>query len=434
MQSTRPTRLAAGAAAVVAVGTLAAGCGTGPAPQLGAAHEIRGVAAVQPLVSPRPYAAADLAFGLDLLGAWCRQEPAENIVLSPSSLASGLGMAYLGASGSTAQAMARVLHLPASGSIEAGLQARSRALGRLDGSGVTVATADRVWADPKLLPRRSYLNAVATSYRAGIGRVPLLTDPARAARQIDAAIAAATKGHITNLLSAQAAQGAIFVLTDALYLKARWADPFPPRQTTTGRFVTAAGQRVQARYLNNDVTSASDSGWTAVSLPYQGGKLSMTALLPPAPVSVSTSPATAGRSAPACPYLSPVTLAALTRKLNGPRSRINPLSLPEINLRTQADLRGLLTKLGMGVAFAGDADFSRMSSQVASLGPVEHAATLRVDAQGTVATAATAAVAVPVDKVATPHIVFDRPYLLLISAAGSSEPLFLARVANPDEP
>ena len=435
MKSTRPALLAAGAAAVVVASALAAGCGTRPAPRLGAAREIRGVVAVEPQVSPGPYAAADLAFGLDVLGAWCRQDPAKNIVLSPSSLASGLGMAYLGAAGTTAQAMARVLHLPApgsikAGSIEAGLQARSRALQRLNGPGVTVATADRVWADPKLLPIRSYLDAVATSYGAGLGRVPLLTDPAGAAGQIDAAIAAATKGHITNLLSAEAVQGSIFVLTDALYLKARWADPFPAGQTTTGGFATAAGQHVRAQYLNNDATSASDGGWTAVSLPYRGDRLSMTALLPPAPASAGIAPATAGN----CPDLSPATLAALTRKLNGPRSRINPLSLPEVNLRTQADLRPLLSGLGMGVAFGGSADFSRMSVQAASLGTVEHAATLRVDAQGTVASAATAVTVLPAAMVATPPVVFNRPYLLLVSATGTGEPLFLARVANPDEP
>ena len=148
---------------MVALSTLAAACGTRPAPQRGPASEIRGMAFVEPAVSPKPYAAADLAFGLDTLGAWCRQDPAANIVLSPSSLASGLGMAYLGAAGSTSQAMARVLQLPASGSIEAGLQARSRALARLDGPGVTVSAADRVWADPKLLPRRSSRSTAATT-------------------------------------------------------------------------------------------------------------------------------------------------------------------------------------------------------------------------------------------------------------------------------
>ncbi|HTZ94553.1 MAG TPA: serpin family protein [Streptosporangiaceae bacterium] len=441
MKRTRQAgRLATGAAAIAAVGTLATGCGSRPAPQPRGAEVIRGVAAVEPAVSPRPYAAADLAFGLDVLGAWCRQKPTQNIVLSPSSLASGLGMAYLGAGGSTAAAMASVLHLPAArsgtggsaapgsatpGSIEAGLQARSRALASLSGPGVSVAGSDRVWADPKLLPRRSYLDAVATGYGAGIGRVPLLSNPDQATKQIDAAIAAATRGHITHLLSAQAVQGSIFVLTDALYMKARWATPFSPGQTTTGSFLTAAGQRVQAHYLNgSEFNSASANGWTAVSLPYQGGKLSMTALLPPAPSSSQIS---------SCPEISTTTLAALTSELSAPGAGVSSLSLPEISLRTQADLMPLLTKLGMGVAFGGAADFSGMSLQAGSLGEVEHAATLRVDAAGTVASAATAVVVLPSSaRVTGPPVVFNRPYLLLVSAASTGEPLFLARVANPE--
>jgi serine protease inhibitor len=87
----------------------------------------------------------------------------------------------------------------------------------------------------------------------------------------------------------------------------------------------------------------------------------------------------------------------------------------------------------MGVAFSGAADFSRMSPQAATLGTVEHAATLRVDAQGTVGSAATGVVVLPTAGHVTtaPPIVFNRPYLLLVSAAGSGEPLFLARVADP---
>jgi len=434
MTSNRLTgQMAAGVAAIVAIGTLAAACGTRPGPDQGPATQIRGVSVVEPAVSARPYAAADVAFGLDALSAWCRQDPTANIVLSPSSLASGLGMAYLGARGSTARAMAAVLHLPSAGSTtattEAGLQARSRALARLNGRGVTVATADHVWADPKLLPRRSYLNAVATGYGAGVGRVPLLTDPAKAASQINTAIAADTRRHISRLVSAGALQGSLFVLTDALYLKARWATPFQPQQTTTGRFVTAAGKAVQASYLNRGgVTAASVSGWTAVSLPYQGGRLSMTALLPPA-----FSPAGAGHSAAGCPDITPATVAAITAKLSSPAAQPAGLSLPEVNLRTQADLRPLLTGLGMGVAFGGDADFTGMSVQAGSLGEVEHAATLRVDAQGTVASAATGVVVLPSDARATlPAVVFNRPYLLLVAAAGTGEPLFVARVANPD--
>ena len=88
-------------------------------------------------MSPRPYGAADTAFGMDVLGAWCRADPDGNVVLSPTSLATSLGMAYLGARGGTAKAMAAVLHLPAATGqrLEAGLQARSAALRGLDGPG-----------------------------------------------------------------------------------------------------------------------------------------------------------------------------------------------------------------------------------------------------------------------------------------------------------
>src|ERR1700733_8112008 len=105
-----------------------------------------GPAARVPPVSAAPYGSADTAFGLDVLGAWCRQDPRANILLSPESLATGFGLAYLGARGATAAAMDRVLHLTATGpALEAGLHARSAALRGLDGPGVTVSGSDRVW-------------------------------------------------------------------------------------------------------------------------------------------------------------------------------------------------------------------------------------------------------------------------------------------------
>jgi hypothetical protein len=95
--------------ALTGTALLAAGCGSGPGrparPQPAPAV-IRGVAAREPAADPRPYGPADTAFGLDVLGAWCRADPQANVVLSPESLASGLGMAYLGARGGTALGMA----------------------------------------------------------------------------------------------------------------------------------------------------------------------------------------------------------------------------------------------------------------------------------------------------------------------------------------
>jgi serpin B len=421
-------------AGVAVAALVAAGCGSAsavrPAPPLVIS---RGVAAREPAVNPRPYGAADTAFGLDALSALCRANPRGNLLLSPASLATGLGMAYLGARGSTARAMSGVLRLPAAGgqALEAGLQARSAGLRGLDSPGVTVAGSDQVWADPSLRTLRSYLNAVATGYGAGVRRVPLLHDPGQAAQQIDSSIAAATQGQIPQLLSPDSLSGIGWVLTSALYLHAAWATPFQASQTSAGPFTTAAGRRISVKFMHGgDFRTTSAGGWTAVSLPYRGGKLAMMALLPAA-------------RAGGCPMPPVAALRAITTRLAArdrtswpadPSSR-RAIALPKVSLSSRAGLKGLLSRLGMGIAFSPAADFAGLSPQACCIGLVQQAATLRVGEKGTVASAATAVGMTPTAaRVPVPQIVFDRPYLLLVTDTVTGEPLFLARVASPAAP
>ncbi len=110
-------------AGTVMAALLIAGCGTTTPPARVAPVMAHGVAAREPLMDPRPYGAADTAFGLDVLSTWCRADPQANLVLWPSSLASGLGMAYLGARGGTARAMARRAASAAGGRRRASRQA-----------------------------------------------------------------------------------------------------------------------------------------------------------------------------------------------------------------------------------------------------------------------------------------------------------------------
>ena len=215
-------------------------------------------------------------------------------MLSPSSLASGLGMAYLGARGGTARAMAEVLHIPAAGgqALEAGLQARSAALRDLGGMGVTLDGSDQVWADPGLPTERSYLNAVATGYDAGVAQAPLVHNPEQARQEINQAIATATKGQIPQLLPPGSLTNIGWVLTDALYLNAAWATPFDANETSPGPFTTAVGQQVTVQFMTGgQFRAVRAGGWTAIWLPYSGGKLAMVALLPPAGAADCTMPA-----------------------------------------------------------------------------------------------------------------------------------------------
>jgi serpin B len=417
MRMKNELRAAAGAAVTA---LLIAGCGSNPVPPPVVAH---GVAAREPLMNPRPYGTADTALGLDVLGAWCQADPQANLVLSPSSLASGLGMAYLGARGGTARAMAGVLHLPAASgqALEAGLQTRSAALRHLGGPGVTLDASDQVWADPGLATRRSYLNAVATGYDAGVALAPLLTDPEKARQEINQAIATATHGLIPRLLP-DSLQNIGWVLTDALYMHAAWAAPFDPNETSPGPFTTSSGRQVTAQFMTGDQYSAVRAGgWTAVWLPYRGGKLGMEALLPPAGAAGCTIPATAD-------------LAAMTSRLTSgqPGALTRSVVFPKVNLATQVSLKPVLTSLGMGLAFSPAADFTGLSAQACCLGLVEHAATLSVGEKGTVASAATAVgTEATAGRVLAPPVQFDRPYLMVVTDRATAEPLFMARVTDP---
>ena len=260
---------------------------------------------------------------------------------------------------------------------------------------------------------------MATAFRSPVERVPLLSDAEAARAAINAAVGQQTRGQITDLLPAGSVQGLGWMLTDAIYLNAHWARPFDHARTVAGSFTTAAGSTVRPEFLHGvgDYKYADAGGWTAVSLPYLGGRLAMIALRP------DGNPAGLPGHRP----------SALNRVIS--LLAVSPvgLALPKVRLSSKADMAGLLSSLGMGVAFGPDADFGGMAPNAAALGVVEHAATLRVDEKGTVAAAATA-VGVGV-AIAVPHrdVVFDRPYLLLVRDTVTGEPLFLARVADPSQ-
>ena len=419
MRMKNELRAAAGAAVVA---LLVAGCGSTPVPPPVMAH---GVAVREPLVDPRPYGTADAAFGLDVLGAYCRSDPGANLVLSPSSLASGLGMAYLGARGGTARAMAGELHLPAAGgqALKAGLQARSAALRGLGGPGVPLHARDQVWADPTLRTERTYLNAVATGYGAGLAKAPLLEGPRAGEAGDQPGDRVRHQGPDPAPAGFSSLDNHIgWVLTDALYLHAAWAAPFDPDETSSGPFTTAAGHKVTAQFmLGGKFRAVTADGWTAVWLPYRGGKLAMEALLPPAGPAGCILPAAAA-------------LGAMTSRLASgrPGTLTRSVSFPKVNLATQVSMKPVLTRLGMGVAFGHAADFSGLSRQACCIGLVEHAATLDVGEKGTVASAATAVgVEASAARVMPPQVSFDRPYLMVVTDVATGEPLFMARVADP---
>ncbi|HET7013121.1 MAG TPA: serpin family protein [Streptosporangiaceae bacterium] len=372
----------------------------------------------------REYGQADTAFGFSLLREVCAAKTGGNIALSPVSVSSALGLAYLGARGETASAIANVLRLPAASgpALTTGLRDRLDLLASLARPGVEFSQSNRIWADKSLPPRPSYVAALRSAYRAGLGQVPLVSDPDAAARVINSAIDRDTHGHIPELLAPDSLHGIGWLLTNALYLKAAWAQPFSHVSTAPGSFDTGTGQ-VRANYLNGrGFKTAGVDGWAAASLPYKGHRLAMYALLPPAGQ---------GPDSGSCRLPDPTEFVSLSSELAHSHHEMS-IAMPKVKLSWSGSLMPELSQLGMGLAFSPAANFTGISPKACCIGLVQHAATLDVAEKGTVASAATAVGVTPTSLPAPqPTLRFDRPYLLVLEDTLTGEPLMLAWVANP---
>ena len=410
------------AVAATAAGTCALGGCAAPARHHRAACLV--VLTARQVTTLRAYGQADSAFGFSLLREVCAAKTGGNIALSPLSVSSALGLAYLGARGETATAIAQVLRLPATSgpALETGLRDRLDLLASLTRPGVEFSQSNRIWADKSLPPRPAYVAAIRSAYRASLRQVPLVSDPEAARQVVNSAIDRDTHGHIPSLLPPDSLHGIGWLLTNALYLKAAWAQPFSHAATAAGPFETGTG-RVTAKYLNGrDFKTASVDGWNAAALPYKGHRLAMFALLPPAGQ---------GPDAGSCRLPDPSEFVSLSSGLAHSHKEMS-IALPKVKLAWSGSLTPELSQLGMGQAFSPAANFTGISPKACCISLVQHAATLAVAEKGTVASAATAvgvsATALPAPQ---PTLRFDRPYLLVIDDTLTGEPLMLAWVANP---
>ena len=364
------------------------------------------------------------AFGLDLLAQV--ETGTGNVVVSPASVAIALAMARAGASGATATQMDAVLHGiggPGINALDQALAARSGTF--TDAAGValpvTLQIANAPFAQHGLALLPGYLDALAADFGAGVRLVDYQADPEAARQTINAWVKTQTEGRIPQLLGAGTVTPATrLTLVDAIYLKAPWATAFPAQATAPAPFTRADGSTVSVATmsLSTSLGYAAGAGWRAVELPYVGGSLALTVILPDDLATFEAG-------------LTPQVLAQVTSAL-APREV--DLSLPKFSIETATSLAAALKAMGMPLAFDPDqADFSGMTTQERLfISDVIHQADIAVDEKGTEAAAASAVVMAGTAAPAEPVTVrVDRPFLFALRDLPTGAVLFLGRVTDP---
>jgi serpin B len=215
------------------------------------------------------------------------------------------------------------------------------------------------------------------------------------------------------------------VLANAIYLRAHWEYSFDVSLTHPATFTTANRQSVQAPFMKRDGTVfdyGARPSYQAIDLPYASSNLSMLAILP--------------RRSSLAAFDRTLTAGSLAKIVGSLTPHTVDLQMPTLDLSTQLSLNDALQKLGMTDAFKPSASFSALTTQRALyISLVAHAADLKIDEQGTVATAATVII-MPMARVApqpTVTLTLNHPYLLLLRDDTSGTILFVAQVANPSE-
>ncbi|MCC6527704.1 MAG: serpin family protein, partial [Polyangiaceae bacterium] len=364
--------------------------------------------------------------GLDLY-ARLRTRPG-NLAYSPASIALALSMTYAGAAGTTAAEMARVLHLPADGDVHAGWATVASDWAGV-GPDVELGLANRLFGAERYPFRAEFTGLVRQRYGAPLELVDFGADPEAARAHINGWVKDRTHERITDLIPAgQIDALTSLVLTNALYFKATWAEPFDVRATRPASFHASADRTVEAPFMHQTegVRYADTDAVELVELPYRGGRFAALFVLPKAKdglaaVEQRLDAATLGRWVAA--------LAPRTVSLALPRFKVDP--------GAPIALAKELAALGMPEAFDEvRADFSGMSAPGAGrlhIREVFHKAFVAMDEAGTEAAAATAVIMGRESGMAEPATSFeaDHPFLFFVRDTKSGLVAFAGRVADP---
>lgn len=365
---------------------------------------------------------AQTAFGLALFEVLRQENPAENVLVSPMSVAIALSMAYNGAAGETQAEMAEVLRLQ--GIDLADLNQANQVLQRYLTSAdpaVELAIANSLWLNQDLPVRPEFTAAMADLYGAEVATLDFTN--ANAKDIINGWVSEMTRDRIPTIVDSIDPDQLMFLI-NAIYFKGDWATAFDESLTTDRPFTLVDGREIQhsAMQQSGDFLYLETDQFQAISLPYGDGTLSFEVILPARGLSLES-------------LLESLTPTQWRDWMNQQRSRPGTLQLPRFQFAYEADLIPALQALGMDIAFTDAADFSGLTTVDAAINQVRHKTFIDVSEEGTEAAAVTSIGIVATSMPAEPERPFvmevDRPFLVAIRDRPTGTLLFIGSVVDP---
>jgi len=375
------------------------------------------------------------AFAGELYRVLAGEDEVGNLFFSPFSVSSALGMTMEGAGGETAEEMRRVLQAPSVGGEDWTTKRMHAAMGRLtaefnvEDAPYELVVANALWGEQTMPFNPEFLEAIQPHYDANLELVDFRGEPEAARLRINAWVEEKTAERIKDLLPEDSITTLTrLVLTNAIYFKAPWANPFQPGATEERDFRLADGTTIEVPTMHQrrmPVGRHKADGFEVIEIPYEGHSISMILLLPDEPDGLA-----AVEQA-----MSPDKWSQWAEAIEWQTAHFY---MPKFRIETDYPLNEPLKQMGMPTAFdPARADFTRITKSAEGgelyISAVVHKAFIDVDEEGTEAAAATGVVvgvtSAPIDE--PPELRVDRPFLFAIRDRDSGTLLFVGRLMDP---
>jgi serpin B len=379
----------------------------------------------QPSSDAQKLAAADCTFSFRLLKELNKEQPAQNIFVSPYSASTALQMVCNGAGGRTKSEISQVLGTSdlQQNAINAATLEIQKSLDAA-GTNIILDTANALWCRKGVSIKPAFIAGNQQFFRATVESLDF--DNPRTVDKINGWVTEKTHGKINNILQGPIDPNTQLFLANAIYFKGKWQEPFDKNATTNRVFHLRGGSRKEVLMMEQSrhFQYRRGTGFQAVRLEYEDSPLAMDIFLPDE-------------------NSSPEKLLSIMNGDNWQRitkpgfsDHDGTLRLPKFRIEYGVELIQSLKALGMKQAFDFHAaDLSGIADHGLFISDALQKAFVDLNEEGTEAAAVTFGAATlsaePMNPPPPFRMIVDRPFLFLIEDQTTGTILFTGVIFDP---
>ncbi len=362
---------------------------------------------------------ADNNFGLKLFREINKDEKDKNVFISPLSVSMALGMTLNGADRETKQVMQNALEVAGftDQQINSSYQSLIELLTGLDPK-VKFQIANSIWYRSTFSVEQPFIDVNKQYFNARVAGLDF-SDPLTV-NVINSWVYENTNGKIEKIVDRIDPLTVMFLI-NAIYFKGTWTYQFEEENTVERSFFLPDNTEKMCRLMKiaGTFNYYSNDKFKAVDLPYGDKQFSMTVILPQSDKDINN-------------LVAELNQSNWNNWIGQFGESDGEIFLPRFTLEYEKSLNEVLAQLGMGIAFSGQADFTRINKgRNLFISEVKHKSFVEVNEEGTEAAAVTS-VEIKFTSVGSGFVFrANRPFVFAIRENHSGTILFIGKIVDP---